>query len=639
MRIVLGAAGAGRVAVVPVPDAPVPAGEQTVIEPLAVVPFAELPRVVRELESSRPRWVWDDTRVRYPQLVAVGVIVERVHDLRLVGAILEHSTLTEAARSGLPARPAWLAPGPAENAVGASASPAGVLPDAPGHAGAGGAPTLFDLVPPADASTDGPERPDVRDRRERSAGAGAVHADVALDDPVRATAGAGRAALAPVAEVLAELARQDALVAESAAPAKLRLLAAAESAGALIGVEMQAAGLPWSVDVHERVLEAELGPRPSPGAKPARMAAIAAEVRAALEAPALNLDSQVDLLRALRNAGLDVASTGKWELQELEHPAIPPLLAYKKLARLLSANGWAWLEEWVADGRFRAEYVPGGTATGRWATSGGGALQLPKQVRRAVVADPGWCLVVADAAQLDPRVLAGLSGDAAMAAAGRGRDLYSGLVESGVVADRAQAKVAILGAMYGATSGDSGRLVPRLARAYPRAMALVDRAAADGERGRRVTTLLGRSSPLPPATWWQGQARAADPEATGVDERRARSSAREWGRFTRNFVVQGSSAEWALCWMAALRARLAALGAQAPAERPAAASGVAFARMPHLVYFLHDELIVHTPAEHAERVAQAVRETAVEAGRLLFGGFPVEFPLGLRVVGSYADVE
>ena len=75
--------------------------------------------------------------------------------------------------------------------------------------------------------------------------------------------------------------------------------------------------------------------------------------------PSVNLDSQVDLLRALRRAGIQVGSTSRWELREHEHPAIEPLIAYKKLARLLSANGWAWLDEWVHDGRFRPDYVPG----------------------------------------------------------------------------------------------------------------------------------------------------------------------------------------------------------------------------------------------------------------------------------------
>ena len=57
-----------------------------------------------------------------------------------------------------------------------------------------------------------------------------------------------------------------------------------------------------------------------------------------------------------------------------------------------------------------------------------------------------------------------------MAAAGRGKDLYEGIVTSGAVDSRAHAKVAMLGAMYGATTGESGRLMPRLGREYPRAI-------------------------------------------------------------------------------------------------------------------------------------------------------------------------
>src|SRR5699024_7370157 len=118
-----------------------------------------------------------------------------------------------------------------------------------------------------------------------------------------------------------------------------------------------------------------------------------------------------------------------------DHPVIAPLLTYKQLARLHSANGWAWAEEWVRPGpaggreRFHPDYVPGGVVTGRWATQGGGALQLRKRVRGAVVADPGWQLVVADVAQLEPRVLAAMARDEAMARAARGGDLYQGLVD------------------------------------------------------------------------------------------------------------------------------------------------------------------------------------------------------------------
>ncbi|NQX27787.1 bifunctional 3'-5' exonuclease/DNA polymerase [Microbacteriaceae bacterium VKM Ac-2854] len=420
-----------------------------------------------------------------------------------------------------------------------------------------------------------------------------------------------------------ELARQEEAMRGSAAPGRLRLLVAAESAGALVAREIAAAGLPWRAEVHDRILTAALGPRPVFGGRPERLEALAVRIRGELAAPELNPDSPVALVRVLRRAGVAVESTSSWELKRIEHPVIEPLLQYKKLARLLSANGWAWLDAWVREGRFRPDYIVGGVVTGRWATSGGGALQLPKQIRSAVVADPGWKLVVADAAQLEPRILAAMADDRSMAAAGRGRDLYQGIVDSGVVEDRAHAKVAMLGAMYGATTGESGRLMPRLARAYPRSVALVEAAARAGEKGERVSTWLGRSSPFPSAEWSAAQADAYTVDGSAEQQRRARSRARDWGRFTRNFVVQGTAAEWALCWMAELRARL-----RAETDAP-------LLQAPHLVYFLHDEVIVHTPEEIADRVAELVASAAEAACRSLFGASAVDFPVQVAVVDSY----
>lgn len=517
-----------------------------------------------------PRWVVSDTPKWYPALLAAGVRIDRAHDLRLAHAILARSSLVTD-RSALTAADEWDA--------GPVTAPA-----------VGQAETLFDVA-----------------------------------------GGRGRPKEVPhgIDAALTEFARQQAALETATDPGRLWLLLAAESAGGLVAAEMHAAGVPWDVTEHERILEDLLGPRPAAGAKPAKMLAAAEEVRTALDDSRVSLDSPTRLLTALRNAGINVSSTAKWELAESDHPAIEPLLRYKRMARLLSANGWHWLAEWVAEGRYRPVYVPGGVVTGRWAASGGGALQIPRQLRPALRADPGWRLISADVAQLEPRALAAMSGDRAMAEAGSGRDLYSGLVDEGIVATRQEAKIAVLGAMYGSTTGEAGRLVPRLRQSFPAAMHLVDSAAEAGRTGGVVTTWLGRTSPEPSEGWRRVQSRADQVDATTADENRARRAAGDQGRFTRNFVVQGTAAEWALAWLADLRQRLARL--PTVEDSPATASGPAFSRSAHLVFFLHDEVIVHAPEAHADTAAHAIREAAASAGRLLFSGAPVDFPLDLTI--------
>jgi DNA polymerase I len=426
----------------------------------------------------------------------------------------------------------------------------------------------------------------------------------------------------------AEWSLQRDAVAASVDSGRIQRLLAAESAGALIAAEMRFAGMPWRVDVHEDLLEGMLGPRPKAGERPVKIVALLDETRRLLEVPDLNPDSPAELLKGLARGGVLATSTRSWDLKKIKHPAIAPLLEYKKLARLASANGWNWVDTWVEGGRFRPDYVVGGVVTGRWATSGGGALQLPKQIRGAAVADEDWKLVVADAAQLEPRILAAMAGDRDMVEAGTAGDLYAGIVASGAIDTREHAKVALLGAMYGATQGDGGRLMPLLARAYPKAISMVEDAARTGERGEIVTTRLGRSSPPPGATWRELQDGAYGEEASPAAADRARSYARGWGRFTRNFIVQGTAAEWALCWMASLRNRLTALEPDAW-----------FTDAPHLVFFLHDELVVHTPEPLAERVADEIREAAADAGRLLFGALPVDFPLTVATVDNYGQAK
>ncbi|WP_017611270.1 bifunctional 3'-5' exonuclease/DNA polymerase [Nocardiopsis xinjiangensis] len=501
-----------------------------------------------------PRWVWAAWEDLYPDLVRAGVRVRRCHDAALTEALL----LGHAGRHGEP------------RSLGAAWA------------------RLHHLPVPEDPV--------------RRAGEGA-HAQPALFEADRSTLPPGTDRLAALVGVHADQNRRLADLPDSGG---LRLLAAVESAGGLAAAEMSHDGLPLRPDVHDRLLTELLGPRPVAGQRPRVLADLAARIGQSL-GQEVNPDSPSQVLRALAGAGHPVPSTRSWVLQEVDHPAAPLLLRYKELARLHSANGWAWSEQWVSRrpgpdgtrlGRFHPDYVVAGVVSGRWATRGGGGLQVPKALLGAVRADPGWVLVRADAGQLEPRVLAAVSGDRALAEAAAEDDLYARLAVH-VGGDRDRAKIGMLAAMYGQTTGDAAPLLATMRRLFPRALEHVDSAARTGENGGTVRSWLGRTSPRPHDL----------PE--GPEGERAR---RAQGRFTRNFVVQATAAEWASVLLAALRTRLADLD-------PALPEGAG------VVFFVHDEVVLHVPAERADAAVQAVAEAERETRELLFPSSPVRFPL------------
>jgi hypothetical protein len=573
----------------------------------------DLPAAVAGYERSAGdgdvRWVWPCGPEVYPALLRAGVRVARCHDVALAERLL-------LGREGRGDEPATLAAA---------------------YARLHGAPVPAERAAPGAQGARPGERPPGRQRGQQGA----------LFEAARTETTDARAVLDALTAVHADQLRR---IAADERPARFGALVAAESAGELVAAEMTFAGMPWRADVHDRLLADMLGPRPPAalaGTRPARLTELAGQISAALGGRPVNPDSPTQLVKALAAAGVRVSSTRFWELREVDHPAIPPLLEYKELSRLHAAHGWAWLDDWVCDGRFRPEYVVGGVVSGRWASRGGGALQIPRVLRRAVVADPGWVLVVADAAQLEPRVLAALAGDLAFAEAAAGGDLYEGLA-SVFGGDRNQAKKALLSAMYGGAGGEAGQLLAVLRRRFPVASGYVEAAARAGEEGRVVRSVLGRTCPPPSAAWRAVTEESGDSEAAR-DPGAGRAS-RARGRFTRNFVVQASAADWALVLLAALRRRLAALPGpgtapdRGPGVGPSAAAGPSRAGRwdplaPHLVFFQHDEVLVHCPEAMAQAVVTAVTESAAEAGRAVFGVTPVRFPMTTAVVGCYADAK
>jgi len=552
----------------------------------------DLAAAVRDYEQHKePRWVWPSAGHVYQRLLQAGVRVARCHDVALADALITGR----------------------DAALGSAGS---------GHGDAG--------AEAGDAPLAG-----ARALLKAAAGSGEQSWNHRLDqpalfDPVEAGA-AGlvdpRSLLDALVEVHAEQLRS---IAADEHPDRFGLLVTAESAGSMVAAEMTLAGLPWRPEVHDALLAEMLGPRPAlPGQRPARLAALADQVAAAFgHSPGrvqgsrpVNPDSPSQLLHALAADGIRLTSTRLAVLKDVDHPAIAPLLEYKELARLHSAFGWSWLDTWVMGGRFRPEYVVGGVVSGRWASRGGGALQIPRLLRRAVVADPGWVLVVADASQLEPRVLAALAGDRAFADAAMGGDLYAELATA-FGGERAKAKVAMLSAMYGGAGGEAGQLLAVLRQRFPAAAGFVEAAARAGEEGRVVRSVLGRACPPPSANWRALTEEAADPDAER--DPRAGQASRARGRFTRNFVVQASAADWALVMLVSLRAELAKMISR---------------DQPELVFFQHDEVIVHCTRDQADIVTAAVSRAAVAASRLVFGSTRVAFPLSTAVVDSYADAK
>ena len=383
--------------------------------------------------------------------------------------------------------------------------------------------------------------------------------------------------------------------------------ARSESAAELLCAELSADGLPVGRTAVEGLLTEIIGQRP-------RGAADAAAVRAARDgrvlrhAPdgsAADLRSPAQVKSLLAAAGIDVPDTRAWRLEEFKgrSPLVSALLEWRKAERIATTYGYAWLDEHLgADGRLRGAWTGSDGAAGRM-TASSGLHNMPAVLRPAVLAEEGHLLVRADLGQIEPRVLAAVSGDAALAAATADDDMYLP-VAAQLGVDRPTAKVAMIAAMYGQTTGHGGVAGRRMRAAYPVAMGYLDAADRSARAGRDLRTYGGRLIRM----------------SGGGAESPARQAAR--GRYGRNAVVQGAAAELFKMWAVTVRARTAPLTAR-------------------IVLCLHDELLLHAPAERAEQAASLVGSCLAEATRrwATDGRARVRFIADITIAGSWAEAK
>ena len=387
--------------------------------------------------------------------------------------------------------------------------------------------------------------------------------------------------------------------------------ARAESATELLCAELAADGLPMDRALAEEIVAAFVGGRPRGEAEAAqqRAARDGLVLRHAPPGTSFDLRSPGQVRSLLRSVGIEVPDTRAWRLESLRdaHPVVPDLLAWRKAERVATTYGYAWLDEHLApDDRLRGAWSSADGAAGRM-TASAGLHNMPADMRAAVVAGPGHVLVRADLGQIEPRVLAAISGDAALADATSEDDMYAP-VALALGVERPIAKVAVLGAMYGQTTGRGAEALQRLHSAYPVAMAHLDEAEEAGRAGRDLRTHGGRLIRLGPP----------DPQQEAAPSASGRAAAR--GRYARNALVQGAAAELFKIWAVTVRARTAPLGAR-------------------IVLCLHDELLVHAPREQGEAVAALLHGCLQEAAHRWSPGTGVRFVADVSILDRWSDAK
>ncbi len=548
----------------------------------------------RALEvAEHPRWLVSSADASLRPLVRAGVHLHRAWDIAEAHRLLHGGWAADLPR-------AWAA---------VRGLDLGGLATRPGG-------DLFDFVAPGADGGDpeDPVRPDGHLRAEVLDPAWAV-----TDDRLRR-----------VADVILEVGRRQEAAVAAMGPRAVRT-AYSESAAAVLCLELERDGLPVDRRVAEELICGSAGRRPLDDTDAAAVRR-ERDLRVLAHAPgreSTDLRNPLQVKELLAAAGVRVPHTRAWVLEPFRstHPLVEALLQWRKDERVATTYGYRWLDEHVgADDRLRGGWTACDGAAGRM-TAQNGLHNLPAPLRPAIAAEPGHVFVRADLGQVEPRVLAVVSGDRAFAEAARADDLYAP-VATKLGTPRQVAKVAVLAAMYGQRSGAAGQALKDLERAYPVAMALLDEAYAAGVGRRALRTFGGRRIPLDavlapvlPPEGQEGQRDHAGEGAQGAPSTQLAQgidSAR--GRFARNAIIQGSAAELFKAWAATVRHVTAPWGAQ-------------------IVLCLHDELLVHAPQDRAADVEAAVRQCLADTARRWAGTEAVRFVVDTSVVHRWSQAK
>ncbi len=294
------------------------------------------------------------------------------------------------------------------------------------------------------------------------------------------------------------------------------------------------------------------------------------------------------------------------ELDDAQRRVPELMVEYRQLTKLVGTYLEALRESIDKDTkRIHATFHQTGAATGRLSSSGPNLQNIPirteigRQIRKAFVADHGHLLLSADYSQIELRMLAHLSDDAALIEAfAQGQDIHTAVaaqvfnVQPGEVTSeqRGHAKTINFGIIYGVTPWGLARRIDGLDVEAARTLIndyrtrfkgidrFLDKCIEHAKETGYVQTILGRRREIKQIASKNGQTRALGE------------------RLAINTVVQGSAADLIKLAMVNLHRRI---------EREA---------LPiRMLIQIHDELVVELPADRRDELGEVVRQEMEQA--------------------------
>ena len=302
-------------------------------------------------------------------------------------------------------------------------------------------------------------------------------------------------------------------------------------------------------------------------------------------------------------------STSAEVLEKLKnaHPIIPKILEYRQLTKLNSTYAEGLAGYIRADGRIHSKFHQTVTVTGRISSADPNLQNIPtrmplgREIRKVFIPEEGSVFVDADYSQIELRVLAHMSGDAALIAAYQADEDIHAITASQVFdvpldqvdsTLRRKAKAVNFGIVYGISSFGLGQdldisrkeaegYIEKYFATYGKVKEFLDRTVEDAKKNGYTVTMFGRRRPIP-------ELASSNFMTRSFGERAAM-----------NAPVQGTAADIIKIAMVRVNRRLKKEHLQSK-----------------LVLQIHDELIIETKKEEVEIVQKILVQEMMHAADL-----------------------